>query len=329
MSTILLTSDWNIGKTHPKIDLEAELMKGVTNLILEAKEIGAKAVIHTGDFWHSKRFATLDMMKTYRKIKSMFHEAHIPVHVIVGKGDAPARQIGNGETMFDFDEDAFLVFDVHAEPELIHAGELKIAVIPSNSPEDIKVPADAQLVIMNRGCSHIKVEGKTILTAYSQDNLSMFGDDVAFIYPLYQTSDDDDLFVTGYIKYDTSSKDAGTLAPVTVVPNLRRLFASVNVVEGKIEGKNPVKWVMDNVQSLKGTVLTVVADDKTDTGTYLKLLSVLDTIGLAELKAVDRVEFTETEISETSMKVVDLIEAELPSTGGSKELLRKIAERVL
>ncbi|QIG73925.1 DNA repair exonuclease subunit 1 protein [Rhizobium phage RHph_N34] len=259
MSDVFITGGFRLGKTNQNVDLIAELDKYVDWLCKQAEDnlsLDGVSLVVAGNFFDTKRALTIAQYHKANDIINRLDNSFEMVFFLVGDRDIPGRK-NEGETLYDFFEFGHQDLHVIKKFTRIPVGSKSIDLVPFG-------------------------EEREEWTAEKGD-LFVNGGNNSFGSP-FQMSWEDANVIGGYV-HVTEDRNDRVFYP-------RKIFRKVDLKDGKIEGKNPIKWLSDNKKDLEGTCLEVVVALDTDKTLYSKFVGVLGTVKLADVKLTETFSFT-------------------------------------
>lgn len=309
----VITGDWHIGKNPSgRVNLGNEFMKSFDWMIDYMIKNEIENIIHCGDLWDTKRFVNFEMHRIWRHVLNVLERHNIRLFVAHGNHDVPSVK-DMGTSLFDLVQHSNNVmnfgdvteWDIEDETVLFVPYGLKSKIEGAADDVDIlicheDIPPVYEGVHTFSG--HIHQRSDVFVGTLAQLDWGQVGDEVGFIH------------------YDAKSWKW--------VNNPKKTFQRVELIEGKIDGLNPVKWVMNNRSNLAGANLEVKVDELTDKTLYQKLVAVLETVSLNDLQLTEVIEFSQEPLKNSSHDVLTLISNEL-TRAGAKERLAKIVGKIL
>jgi DNA repair exonuclease SbcCD nuclease subunit len=311
-----ITNDLHLGKTNPNVDLQAELLKYVEWLCKESASypsLDDKILIVNGDFFDPKKSLTIDQHALAEEVFSKFVSAFDHVIFNLGNHDVPGRAVVK-KSLFDlFKLDPKISVFSEAERYTIGSVDLiicpfgKFREAPPEVTEEIYVTHDNDQIFRGFKGPFINGHVHTFSTLPNGVNMGT----------PYQLEWSNVGNPGGFIVVEGD----GTILRV---PYKRDIFKRVRLEDGKIEGKNPVKWITENRKNIEGTCLEVSVAEDVDKTLYSKFLGVLATVDLADLKLVEDISFTtDKQMSNSKPNFAESLEP-LLSRDGAKEKLKSI-----
>ena len=311
----IITGDWHIGKTAAKTNHETEFMRSFNWLVSEAKERGITNIIHTGDLWDTKRFLSFPMVRVWKRVLQTLEKENLKLFVVHGNHDVPNTKKMN-ESLFDIADTSDNVINFGFVTKLKIDDE-NVLFVPYGCVGEIEGAADDVSLLICHESRPPVYPGVRTVSGHIHQRASLDG--AIFASTLYQLEREQVGQSTGYILYDSGQCE--------YVDNPHEGYRRVEVIEGKIEGLNPVKWVTNNRSKLIGVNLEVKVDELTDKTLYQKLVAILETVSLNDLVLTENIEFSQEPLKNSSHDAVSLISSELTRPGAVK-LLETIAGKL-
>ena len=311
----IITGDWHIGKVAAKVNHEEEFMRSFNWLMSECEKHQVENIIHTGDLWDTKRFLSFPMVRLWKKVLSELEKRSINLFITHGNHDVPNTKKMD-ISLFDIADTSNRVLNFGSVTKWKIDDE-NVLFVPYGLVDDIEGSADdVSLLVCHE--SRIPVYSG-VLSVSGHIHQRAILDGGVFVSTLYQLEREQVDQATGYVLYTDGSYE--------FVDNPHQGFRRVELVEGKIEGLNPVKWVTNNRSNLVGVNLEVKVDEKTDKTLYQKLVAILETVSLNDLVLTENIEFSQEPLKNSSHDAVSLISSELTRPGAVK-LLEDIAGKL-
>nr|CAI3971143.1 SbcD-like subunit of palindrome specific endonuclease [Ochrobactrum phage ORM_20] len=311
----IITGDWHIGKTSAKVDHEIEFRRAFDWMIKEADRLGVKNIIHTGDLWDTKRYLSFAMVRLWKYVLETLEEYDLRLYIANGNHDVPNVKKMN-ESLFTIAESSDRVLDFGFTSKWKIDDET-VLFIPYGLVGEVEGSTDGVSLCICHESRPPVYPGVLTVSGHIHQRSSLDG--AVFSGTLYQLEREQVDQSTGFILYDSGSYE--------YIDNPHKTFRRVELIEGKIEGLNPVKWVMNNRSALAGANLEVKVDELTDKTLYQKLVAILETVALNDLVLTEAIEFSQEPLKNSSHDAVSLISSEL-NRPGAKLLLEEIAGKL-
>lgn len=273
-------------------------------------------LIVAGDFWETKSSLTIAQHKQAEKIFDKLNEAFDAVYFVLGNHCVPGKTVKD-ESLFDLFQFGHEDFYVINKPTTISVGDVDLALYPyGHFSEALKSEKKTHHITHDiperlRGKTKEKIFNGHIHT------WSVEASDEGFIEHLgtpYQLEWNNVGNPGGYVVIEA---DGGH----TRVPYRRQIFKRIVLEGGKIEGKNPVKWLSENKKDLEGTCLEVSVAEDVDKTLYSKFLGVLNTVSLADLKLVEAISFSaDTPLNNSKPDFAQSLDPLLTREGAKRKL---------
>ena len=311
----IITGDWHLGKTDAKVNHENAFWQSFQWLISEAKRLEVENIIHCGDLWDTKRFLSFPMVRLWNKIIHTLEENDLYLYVAMGNHDVPNVKKMH-ESLFDIAQISGRVLSFGRVTKWKIDDE-EVLFVPYGLVGDVEgEAADVSLVVCHESRPPVY---PGVLTVSGHIHQRAILDGALFAGTLYQLEREQVGQETGFVLYDGGNYE--------YVDNPNKGYRRVEVIEGKIDGLNPVKWVTNNRASLVNVNLEVKVDELTDKTLYQKLVAILETVALNDLVLTENIEFSQEPLKNSSHDAVSLISSELTRPGAIK-LLEDIAGKL-
>ena len=311
---IFIINDTHIGKTSSTIDFRAECDKFFTWFFDEVRKIhGEHVLIVAGDFFDTKRSLTVDQHEqaenVFQQIESVFKEAYF----ILGNHDI------SGQSKLDKHLFKMFVlpnnFHVITYPQMFIVDGHSIGMYPFGTFDD-RLHADINIThqVINHDLSVSTVLNGHIHTP------GRVGD---YIFNLGSP------YAMDWSEHENPGGFHTLLSDLTAMrnPYPRKIYKRVVIENGKVEGKNPVKWITENRKDLEGIALEVIVPEDVDKTLYSKFQGVLRTVKFADLKMTEIISFDEnTVLAEKTMTIFESIENLLQREGAKDKVKQVITE---
>uniref|UniRef100_A0AAU8HYX9 SbcD-like subunit of palindrome specific endonuclease n=1 Tax=Rhizobium phage IG49 TaxID=3129228 RepID=A0AAU8HYX9_9CAUD len=307
----VVTGDWHLGKGAGKVDLGKDFIKAFDWMIKYMTENGIKNILHCGDLFDTKRYINFETTRLWKHVLGSLEKNHIRLFVAHGNHDVPSTK-DMRLSLFDIADTSENVITFGDITEWQIDGE-KVLFVPYGKEHDLEGEVEDVDVIICHSDDPPESHGAKVFSGHIHHRSDKF---VGTLSQLDWGQVNDN---TGFLLYDGGKTE--------FVNNPNQTFRRVELIEGKIEGLNPVKWVMNNKSKLAGANLEIKVDELTDKTLYQKLVAILETVGLNDLQLTEVIEFSQEPLKSSSHDVVTLICDELKRPG-AKTVLEKIVGRI-
>ncbi|AKE44880.1 recombination endonuclease subunit [Sinorhizobium phage phiM9] len=326
MTTAFITNDLHLGRKSPSVDLPSELDKYVDWLCQEAKNYPSMddvVLIVAGDFWETKSSLTIAQHKQAERIFDKLNDAFEAIYFVLGNHCVPGKTVKD-ESLFDLFQFGHENFEVVDKITRVTIGGTDLVLCPYGHFEVVQGEGVPQYYITHDNPERLRGKTKNKIFNGHIHTWSVESSDEYFIENLgtpYQLEWSNVGNPGGYMVIE---EDSGH----TRIPYRREIFKRIVLEGGKIEGKNPVKWLTENRKNLEGICLEVSVAEDVDKTLYSKFLGVLNTVSLAELKLVEAISFSaDTPLGNSKPDFAQSLEP-LLSREGSKRKLANILNSI-